>query len=132
MVVDRNNPDDIYKDSKLYKRGMVIDVRADGWSWGYQELNNPDFRILRTPDLGDVTIAALLAPEDGFGVVDHATSTVRIRENKLDLDGASAPQGLRAFLQDNRRQSPIFALSHADQLTSLIAARPAVPNPLVL
>ena len=132
IVADRSNPQDIYKDTKLYKRGMVIDVRAEGWSWGYQELNNPDFRILKTTDLDDATVAALLAPEDGFGVVDHATSTVRIRKNRLDLDGASTPGGFRAFIQDNQRQIPIYVLSHVDQLVSLMTAIPAVLNPLVL
>lgn len=132
IVVDRANPGDIYKDAKLYKRGMVIAIFPDGWSWGYQELHNPDFRIIRTPDLDDATVSALLAPEDGFGTDDPDTSTLQIRKNKLNLDSASAPQGFQTFIQDSQRASPIFTVSPLSQLTNLIVAIPPVQNPTVV
>lgn len=132
MAGDRRNPDDIFKDAKLYKRGMVIDIHPDGWNWGKEELNNPIFRIIKAQDLDSARVTALLNAEDGFGAADPATSTFQIRANKLDLDSATLPDGFRAYLNDDNRAQAFYAVAVPVGKATHAAAVPGAPQSIEL
>lgn len=61
-VVDKTNSDPKL-DRALTKRGDVIAVSADGHVWGTQEVSNPDWVILKLPDMTREQAESLLAPE---------------------------------------------------------------------
>ncbi len=42
---------DPIQNRKCWKRGMVITIQADGWTWGIEERTNPLFIIVKAPDL---------------------------------------------------------------------------------
>lgn len=63
------------------KRGDVIVAMPDGHNWGTKEIANPDWRIIRVPDLGDSRAKALVAAEP-LGLSPHP----RKRGMRLDLD----------------------------------------------
>lgn len=61
-VVDKTNPNDAAADRLLPKAGDVIDVHPDGWAWSKAELSNPEWRILRIPDLDVGSLDDLMQP----------------------------------------------------------------------
>lgn len=47
---DTTNPDPVKDLRGCYKKGDVVVVKPDGWSWGKEELKKEKFYILRIPD----------------------------------------------------------------------------------
>ena len=134
MVHDRIGAD-LFKDTKLFKRGMIVDACPDGFDWGYEELTNPTFRIVRASDIQPSEADSFLSAEIGFLNVPFDQSTLQIRAFKLNIDAPSIPAGVAAWLADDTRAQPIWATDttfSGKQLLALSAAMPAVPNPLVL
>lgn len=61
-VVDKINEDPLLN-SKCTKRGDVIVVCPDGWEWSVEERSNPNWRIIKMPDMNMDEASRLLAPE---------------------------------------------------------------------
>lgn len=123
-VVDKTNPDDPYLDAQLTKRGDVICVQPDDWLWGVEELENPDWRIIKLPGIGVDELASLLAPEIDADPLKPSRMLQR-RAYRLDLDHV-ALTGARAVLDDPDRKEPAKAL--AMPLATLLAARVRKPK----
>jgi hypothetical protein len=83
-IVDKINPD-FYLNTKCTKRGDVIVVRPDGWAWGSEELTNPQWTILRLPNVPLTEAEALLGPEKNADP-SHPSHTLQRRTSHLDLD----------------------------------------------
>lgn len=99
-VVDKVNPD-FYKNIQCTKRGDVILVQPDGWTWGKKELSNPDWRILALPGVDPADLSGLLArelPTDPKTDPKTWPKTLQRRAFKLDLDHQDVTDaGLRDF-----------------------------------
>lgn len=85
MNVDRVNPDDIYKDAKLYKRGDVVVVCPDGWPWSETERTGPDFAIVKIPGMKVEEALDFLEPEKDADP-SSPSKTLQRRAVKVDLD----------------------------------------------
>lgn len=142
MIRDRVG-ETVFDDTKLYKRGMVVDVHEDGWDWGHQELVNPDFRVLKAPGLDKGAAISMLSAEAGFADADYSTSTLQIRAARFDIDAQSLPADFAAYIADDARAAPFYLVGPVDapdgagQLTStaLMAVKAVlapVANPLIL
>ena len=93
-VVDKVSSDP-YLDAQCTKRGDVIHVAPDGWSWGTKEIQNPDWRIVKLPNVSESDLAALLIPE----LHDDPQNPSRVlqrRAFKLDLDALQLDGGTSA------------------------------------
>ncbi len=62
-VVDKTNPDNPALDAKLTKAGDVIVVKNDGETWGLQEINNPEWRIIHCRGMTEDQALTLVHPE---------------------------------------------------------------------
>lgn len=146
MIRDRVG-DTVFQDTKLFKRGMVIDAHPDGWAWGKLDLGHPDFRILKCPAMDENTALSMLSAEIGFADADYETSTLQIRSARFDVDNLSLPADFRAFVTDDTRASGYYVVGEpvdADagaqapgilSLSALLAVRALmqpVHNPLML
>ena len=49
-AVDATHPDEVKDLRGCYKKGYVVVVKPDNWSWGKEELNKEKFYILRVKD----------------------------------------------------------------------------------
>lgn len=49
-AVDATHPDPVKDLRGCYKKGDVVVIKPDGWSWGKEELKKEKFYILRIPD----------------------------------------------------------------------------------
>lgn len=108
-VVDRSAPDPAL-DSKLPKRGVVIEAFPDGHGYGAQELAHPMFRILKLPGVPVAFGRAFLGGEPGDPA---ANPNLLARQFKLDIDAASIPAGLAAHLADATRAAPAYTVDLA-------------------
>lgn len=61
-VVDVTSPD-IYKDVRLLKRGMVVEIMPDGWNWSHAERTAPYWRIIALPGVPVDTVRYLTRTE---------------------------------------------------------------------
>lgn len=129
-VVDHSHPTNIYLDTKLPKRGDIIDIVADGHLWGGMELSDPDWRILRLPGIDRATLSDWLvrgAPQLRSG--DHDTQLYRL--HMADLDHVAIPSALTVWLNDASRAVPIATVP-AILLATVRISRPLVTNPAVI
>lgn len=110
MTEDRIG-DDFHKDIKLFKRGDVLCVVADGWNWSQEELTNPLFRIIKLPNLSVSAGRILVATEQPTDPY-HDRRLLRQRMYTLNL----AHPLLDGELADH-------------QIHHVIAAKIPVPNP---
>lgn len=84
-VVDKRNLNDPYKDAQLTKRGDVIVVCPDGWAWSVKEQTNPEWRIVKLPQMTVSEASVYLAPE--MNTDPHNPSRVlQARAFSLDVD----------------------------------------------
>lgn len=83
MMEDRIG-DNFHADTKLFKRGDVLCVFADGWNWGREELTNPLFRIIKLPKLSVSAGHILVATEQPTDPY-HDKRLLRQRMYTLDL-----------------------------------------------
>ena len=120
-VVDKTSPDPAV-DSKLVKRGVVIEVFEDDHGYGRMELTHPMFRILKLPGVPMAVGRGLLGDEIG----DPATQPHLLhRQFKLDLDHPDIAADLRAHLDDDSRAAPHIVVD-ADLIARLKTRRPSV------
>lgn len=96
--------DDIYKDTKRYKRGDVVVVCEDGWSWGTEELNNPLFRIIAIPSMSVSEASQFLAPELDVDPL-NPSKTLKRRAFKFDVDALG--KDVSDWFADEKRVQPI-------------------------
>lgn len=135
---------DVFQDTKLPKRGYVIDAHQDGCNWGRMELVYPRFRIVKVPAMTESFAETMLSAEIGFNDTPTDQSTLQLRAFKFDLDDPSLPADFQAFIADDDRQAPHYLVADApvdgetpgaltlDQLIGIKVAVPAVDNPLIL
>jgi hypothetical protein len=109
-VVSKLNPDDVYKDVKLTKRGDVIMVVPDGWGWSIEEKTNPDWRIVKWPSETVVNASTLLTPELPEVETTIPDPMLQRRGFYLNLDKAGLPQALKNFINDNTRAQWFFSI----------------------
>lgn len=50
-IVDKVNPDNAAQNQLCFKAGDILHVAPDGWTWGTEELSNPEWRILKLPGM---------------------------------------------------------------------------------
>jgi len=87
-TVDKIN-EDFYLNLQCTKRGDVIVVCEDGWSWGKDELNSDQHAIIKLPGVAVDDVAHLLAPEPQTDP-HNPSATLQKRLWKLDLDHPAA------------------------------------------
>jgi hypothetical protein len=130
-VVSKVNADP-YLDVKCTKRGDVIAVCDDGWAWGPAELTNPDWRILKVPNLTVTDVQGFLAPEPEVNPA-HPSRMLQRRAFKLDMSNVTLPAALWAWVQDSTRAVPTRTLNVTlAQLLALKVLKPALPDPNVM
>jgi hypothetical protein len=79
--VDKSGEPD--KDHLLTKKGDVIVYKPDGWNWGIEELNNPEWRIIRVPNMTEEHASSLCSQELS---TDRNHTILRKRGMGIDLD----------------------------------------------
>lgn len=103
MAVDKVAKDDPYMDAKLLKRGYVIEVQADGFSWGTEDRAFAGFRILCVPDLS-VSEASVLLGREFDTDPTQPSRVLQCRAFRLELGHpALDAAGLRAYIDDDAR-----------------------------
>lgn len=131
-VRDKTNPTDPYKDCKLTKRGDVICVQNDGWTWGVGELLEPFWRIVKLSSASAQQFEDMLGPE----LPTDATPSrmLQRRAFKYDLDAPTIPADIRAYLDDDSRVQPFIVLSglRANAFRALKIAKPRLADPQVI
>lgn len=111
FVRDRANPDDVFKDARLYKAGDVIESLPDRWNFGSQDLANPDWRILFVPDMTVEEGHQFTGQE--FNVSSkNPTDMLRRRRVRIDLAALGATS-LAEWLADDSRKEPIASIDAA-------------------
>lgn len=106
-VMDKTSANPLL-DCKLTKRGHVICVQPDGWTWGLEEVANPAWRIVRVPGVDPSDLTGLLAPEPEVDPKNPSLYLQR-RAFKLDLDHPEISKAaLRTFFDDGQ-VAPITA-----------------------
>lgn len=129
-VRDKSNPDDIYKDVRLTKRGDVIVAMPDGHPWGSGELGNPDWRILKLPDVS-LTEADAMTTEELPADPQAPSRTLQRRAFSFDID--NLPQSAAAFIADDTRATPALTLAMTVPQFRALKKRKAVrPDPALL
>ena len=83
-VIDKVN-EDPYKDCKLLKKGDVVIICPDGWSWSIEEKTNPDWRILKLPNISKEFAEAFTSPEIDTDP-QNPSNVLRRRSHFFDLD----------------------------------------------
>lgn len=125
-TIDKNNSDP-YLDVHLTKRGDVIHIAPDGWSWGSDELTNVSMLIIQLPNITEAQAAAFLTPEVNTNPLNPSIMLQR-RAFKLDLDDPILLEEL-----GTKRTKPKYALNiNFGQLNSMKIAKPSIPDPNIL
>lgn len=135
-VTDKINPD-FYLNTHCTKRGDVIVVAPDGWSWSALELTLPFWRILKVPALNVSEASAYLAPELDTDP-NHPSRTLQRRAFKFDIDSTlvTLPAVLVTYLADDTRAQQTFTITNQilskNDLIKLKVAKPAIVDPGVI
>lgn len=103
-VKDQIN-EDIYKTARSTQRGDVISVQVDGWQWGTQEKIDPQYRILKLPNLSVIEGENFLGEELETDI-RNPSRTLQRRQFKIDLD--NLPAEMQPFLSDDLRSNDSF------------------------
>lgn len=131
-VVSKANLVDVYTDVKLTKRGDVIMVVPDGYSWASMELTFPEWRIFRWPAVSVSEGGALLTPElpvESQLLEFAADPMLQRRGFMLNLDDPKLPLALRTFLAEDTRAAPWFDVPNNFGMAQMKIARPRRPDP---
>lgn len=96
-IKDKVNPD-FYLNAQCGKRGDVIAVQPDGWSWSPRERTNPEWMIVQFPGVPVAEFSDLLMIEPEPNP-DQPSRTRQRRAFKLDVDALGiaepvVPEGL--------------------------------------
>lgn len=128
-VVDKTNPDP-YLDVGCTKRGDVIAVVEDGWGWGAEELRNPEWRIVKLPNVPAAMAQNFLAGEVD---TDPARPSRMLRKRAIHLDLASFPKAAQTWLADATRAEPARSVTITPaQFGKLKIVKTKVADPNVL
>lgn len=103
-VRDKVNPDK-FLNAQLLKRGDVVVVCPDGHGWSKEERFNPDWRILKFPDVSVEAAEVFLAPE----LEDDPKNPnlfLQRRAFKLDLDSQAFEKSVSDWLKEDGKVVP--------------------------
>lgn len=142
--------DDVYKNTKLPKRGDVITVQEDGWRWGDEELKDPRFLVLKIPGAAVKEFMHLTSAEVATRPGTEAQTdpvqlinTLQMRGFHIDLDALKnlkpeiTPKVTSKQADDGTWQpvsiapDPV-ALPDAQTLLSYKIQRPPVDDPAII
>lgn len=133
FIKDRPLSGDPIRDAGIYRCGDVVIARDDGWSWGRIELIDPQWRIIRLPNVPLALASTLEAPEP---VTDPRAPnrTLHQRWHKLLFDSLFVSDEHKQFLEDDTRQTPVLTLEHvdADLFRQCFEKKTPVPDPSVV
>ncbi len=114
MAVSNTNKSDALSDAEHWKRGDVIEVRADGWGWGTSELTSEKFRIIRVPGLITSKQEALMSQPLNEDMAKG------IKRRLRTLDFAALPAGVAKSFSPPRSGPYIdMTVSRVDSITEL-------------
>lgn len=113
-IKDKPLSGDLLLDSLRTMRGDVIHVAPDGHQWGKKEIDNPEWRIIKCPDMGKAEAEALLAREPGDPLKNKY---LRKRLFRLDLDA------LEKTLADQLVYDPNVAVATRGGIAKVEATR---------
>ena len=132
-VVDKVNPDSLYRDVKCTKRGDIIVVKEDGETWGKDQKILPQYRIIKVPGMDVSEARAWVAPELDTDP-QQPSRTLQARKFTLDLDTllGFAPAPVVAYIADDSRVADSFTLTGfvtLNQMRALKKTKPVIVDP---
>lgn len=124
-VVDKTNPDDKALDKQCSKRGDVIVVCPDGWSWGVEELKSDVWRIVKLPGVDPDSMRDLIEP---LWTDEREPQLVKKRAKKLDIDKLEAvlSQKIDETKQGDRKAEVSLTVQEAVALLSVREIKPGL------
>ena len=129
-VRDKVNDADPYLDAQCLKRGDVVVVVENGWPWSEAELTNPDWRILKLPNVSVEFAEAFLAPEVD---TDPTRPSRMLRRRALRVAVNALPAAVRTWLADETRAQPTRTMNVTEaQLWNLREGKTPLPDPNVI
>ncbi len=130
-VVDKTNPDPLI-DCKMSKRGDIVVIVPDGWGWTPAELTNPDWRIVKFPNVAQATAEAFAMPEQDADPA-HPSRMLRRRAFMFDMTNVGLPAAFRTWIADNARAAPTRTISlTGPQLAAFMVRKAPLADPQVL
>lgn len=122
-IRDKESSGDPETDALQFKRGDVIAVWPTPGPWGTEERRNPDWRILRLPNVSVEDVGELLRVE-----TDALERISRKRRARFNVDSVSLPAPIRNWLTNDARTQPILSsnISRATFLAFIEAKAPRV------
>ena len=106
MAKDKVNPNDSTLDALCLKQGDVVCVMPDGHPWTQKELTNPNWRIIRVPNMpNDLRNQATEAGTPKAGTLTQA------RKYTIDLASPHVTAAFSEFFLDDTRSTPIYETS---------------------
>ncbi len=121
-TVDKYTGKDPHFQAKTTKRGDVISVCPDGWTWSQFERTNPEWVIVKVLDLLQIEADAMLTHEQGD---DALNPYLKIRDFNFDLDALND----KGYNLD--KQKDIVTIPLAD-IQSVKVKKTSVDNPFKL
>jgi hypothetical protein len=128
VVVDKTN-DDFYKNCMCYKSGDIIEVVADGWPWGTQDLANPNWRIIKFPGVDPIAFKPFLSPQAPADPQNPSKTLLRrglrfawsqISNTTWAANHPGQMTALQNYIQDATRASPTLTVP-ANTVTALMS-----------
>lgn len=104
---------------QLTKRGDVIHAAEDGHEWSKAERENPDWCILKLPDMGKLEAESFLSPEKPADLTKEYV--LRKRAKHIDLESLGIP------LSDERDDSKFPQLTKDQVLAVEVINRNPMP-----
>lgn len=101
-TLDRGFEDKLL-DSKCLGRGDVVVVCEDGWAWSKEERSNPDWRIIKMPNVSVSTAQAFLGAEYDEDP-RNPSPYLRRRAFKLDVDNPALGAQVVDWLKEGGKQ----------------------------
>lgn len=134
-VVDKTHTDP-YVDVTHTKRGDVVVVCPDGWPWGDMEKSNPDWRILKWPDLLQADAESLVSREIAVAPQAPPATTDRMLQARgfhLKLDNNNKlPPDMVSYLADSTRSQWFYAVPNTVTISDLKIKKSKRQDPNVI
>lgn len=106
MARDKTNPNDAILDAMCHKQGDVVVVVPDGHPWTEKEKTNPDWRIIRVPNLpNDLQYQATEPGPEKPGMLKQRNKYT------LDLTSPHVTTAFQQYFADNTRAQAIYETS---------------------
>jgi hypothetical protein len=123
---------DPYLACKLFERGDVVVICTDGWVWSDEELTNPDWRIIKLPNVAVSQAEAFLGQELDTDPA-NPSRMLRRRAFLLDIDFADLPVAFKNWLRDDTRATPTRTVNYTPaQFLALKVAKTPLIDPNVI